>query len=131
MDIDVLGYYDVKQRRTRWQHQHGIVPVDRKAFRICIPREDSDRLLNVEKWPAHISLSSWQFKKKKSENENGNVTDSNNQEHNDGALVATAGAADLLSAVVHAATSASTIDDSAAADAVTMNSTTPNDGVQF
>ena len=34
MDIDVLGCYDVNPRRTNWERQHGISPVDRKTFRL-------------------------------------------------------------------------------------------------
>jgi len=64
MDIDVLGCYSVKPRRSPYQRIHGIEPQDRKAFRLCIPREDSARLLDPKKWPAHISVSHWIFKKK-------------------------------------------------------------------
>jgi hypothetical protein len=67
MDIDVLGCYKVKPRRTHWQRLNGVVPSDRLTFRLCIPREDSDRLLNPKLWPAHISISWWSFKKKNPE----------------------------------------------------------------
>jgi len=66
MDIDVLGCYSVKPRRSPYQRIHGIEPQDRKAFRLCIPREDSARLLDPKKWPAHICVSHWIFKKKNS-----------------------------------------------------------------
>ena len=39
---DVLGCYDMNHRKTNWAWQHGISPVDRKTFRLCIPREDSE-----------------------------------------------------------------------------------------
>jgi len=64
MDIDVLGCYDVNPRRTNWERQRGITPVDRKTFRLCIPREDCERLLDPQRWPAHISVSQWRFKAK-------------------------------------------------------------------
>jgi len=64
MDIDVLGCYKADPRRTIWQRQHGISPDDRKAFRICIPKEDCERFLDPQKWPAHIAVSQWRFKKK-------------------------------------------------------------------
>lgn len=64
MDIDVLGCYNVNPRRTRYQRLHGIMPTDRKTFRLCIPREDTKRLLNAQLWPAHISVSRWRFKKR-------------------------------------------------------------------
>jgi hypothetical protein len=63
MDIDVLGCYEVNPRRTYWQRQHEIYPDDRKTFRVCIPKEDSGRFLVPKKWPAHISVSLWQFRK--------------------------------------------------------------------
>ena len=62
MDIDVLGCYNVKPRRSPYQRMHGIEPRDRKAFRLCIPREDTARLMDPKKWPAHISVSRWIFK---------------------------------------------------------------------
>jgi hypothetical protein len=65
MGVDVLSCTAVKPRRSRWQFLHGITPSDRKTFCLCIPREDSSRLLNPARWPAHISLSPWVFKKKK------------------------------------------------------------------
>ena len=55
MDIDVLGCYNVKPRRSAYQRSHGIEPKDRKAFRLCIPREDTARLMDPKKWPV-ISL---------------------------------------------------------------------------
>jgi len=65
MDIDVLGCYNVKPRRTRYELAHGITEVkDRKCFRLCIPREDSERLLNPKRWPAHVAVTQWTFKKK-------------------------------------------------------------------
>ena len=39
----------------------GIVPRDRKAFRLCIASEDSSKLLNCEIWPAHITVSKWTY----------------------------------------------------------------------
>jgi len=69
MDIDVLGCYSVKPIRSPYQRIQGIVPQDRKAFRLCIPREDSARLLDPKKWPTHISVSHWIFKKKSTQSE--------------------------------------------------------------
>jgi len=69
MDIDVLGCYSVKLRQSPYQRMHGIEPQDRKAFRLCIPREDSARFLDAKKWPAHISVSHWIFKKKSTQPE--------------------------------------------------------------
>ena len=69
MDTDVLGCYSVKPRRSPYQRIHSIEPQDRKAFRLCIPREDSARFLDAKKWPAHISVSHWIFKKKSTQSE--------------------------------------------------------------
>ena len=68
MDIDVLGCYNVKPRRSSFQRSHGIEPKDRKAFRLCIPREDTARLMDPKKWPAHISVSHWIFKRNSTQN---------------------------------------------------------------
>jgi len=43
--ISVITCHAVKPRRSAWQRHPGIIPVDTAAFRICIAREDSDRLL--------------------------------------------------------------------------------------
>ena len=73
MDIDVLGCYDVNPRRTNWERQHGVTPVDRKTFCLCIPREDSERLLDPQRWSAHISVSQWRFKAKVQEQSRDNA----------------------------------------------------------
>ena len=73
MDIDVLGCYDVNPRRTYWERVHGITPADRKTFRLCIPREDSERLLDPQRWPAHISVSLWHFKARTQEQSSDNT----------------------------------------------------------
>ena len=62
--ISVISCHGVKPRRSTWQRQRGIIPDDRAAFRICIAREDSDRLLSEDLWPAHVCVSSWRFKKR-------------------------------------------------------------------
>ena len=65
--VDDLSRYvrdmDVKPRRSPWQRQAGITPADRNTFRLCVAREDVDKLLNDEMWPEHISISSWTFLK--------------------------------------------------------------------
>jgi hypothetical protein len=64
---DVISCFEVQPRRSQWQRANDIVPIDRKAFRLCIPREDCDMLLNENAWPAHVSISAWRFKKKSSD----------------------------------------------------------------
>lgn len=63
MGVNVITCYKVKPRRSPWQRQSGIIPTDRNTFRLCVDREDVDRLLNDENWPEHISISSWIFLK--------------------------------------------------------------------
>jgi hypothetical protein len=62
--LDVISCYEVQPRRSRWQRINNIVPIDRKAFRLCIPREDCDLILNEDAWPAHVSITAWRFNKK-------------------------------------------------------------------
>jgi hypothetical protein len=64
MNVTVLTCHAVKPRRSRWQRLAGITPTDRKAFCLCIPREESSILLNANIWPAHISISRWIFSQK-------------------------------------------------------------------
>ena len=59
--ISVISCNAVKPRRSAWQRQRGIIPDDRAAFRVCIAREDSDKLLSEDLWPAHVCVSSWHF----------------------------------------------------------------------
>jgi hypothetical protein len=62
--LDVISCFEVQPRRSRWQRINNIVPTDRKAFRLCIPREDCDKILNEDAWPAHVSITAWRFSKK-------------------------------------------------------------------
>jgi hypothetical protein len=63
MNVNVISCYRVKPRRSLWQRQAGITPSGRNTFRLCVAREDIDKLLNAEMWPEHISISSWTFMK--------------------------------------------------------------------
>ena len=38
---------------TRWKK------TDRRAFRLCIPESDRERLLHVSKWPDSVTVSEW------------------------------------------------------------------------
>ena len=60
----------------------GIVPTDRKAFRLCIASEDVNKLLNCELWPAHITVSKWVSKGRSAPDTDGG--DRRNQQHTDG-----------------------------------------------
>jgi len=65
MDITVLSCHAVQPRRSRWQRLRGIVPADRNTFRVCIPREQSGKLLVADAWPASITITPWRFTEKK------------------------------------------------------------------
>jgi len=63
MDVRVVTCNQVPPRRPQWQRARGIKPTDRHAFRLCIPRDDCDKFLDADKWPEHISICRWIFKK--------------------------------------------------------------------
>ena len=63
LNVNVISCFKVQPRRSSWQKKAGIVPKDRNTFRLCIASEDVKKLLNDEAWPAHISISTWSFKK--------------------------------------------------------------------
>ena len=62
--VDVLSCHQVQPRRSRWQRANGVVPVDRSTFRLCIPREQSSKLLIADAWPSNITISAWRFARK-------------------------------------------------------------------
>jgi hypothetical protein len=61
MSVRVISCYEAKPRRRRTDNEDEEI-VDRKAFRLCINSEDVDRLLDSEKWPAHVYIAEWFFK---------------------------------------------------------------------
>jgi hypothetical protein len=72
MGVEVLGCYEVKPRQSRWQREHNMTTLDRKSFRVCVPREESDQFLNADQWPAHVGISRWIFKQRP-DNQSSNV----------------------------------------------------------
>ena len=62
--ITVLSCHIVKPRRSRWQRETGVIPANRRTFRLCIPREQSNMLLKPDFWPAYITISPWIFSKR-------------------------------------------------------------------
>ena len=62
--ITVISCFEVKPRRSRYQRLNDIAITDRKSFRLCVPREQVKQLLNPDIWPSSISISSWIFSKK-------------------------------------------------------------------
>ena len=65
LGVTVLSCHSVQPRRSRWQSLNGIVPTDRSTFRLCIPREQSDKLLIADAWPAKITIAAWRFIQKR------------------------------------------------------------------
>ena len=63
LSVRVLSCYELHPRRTRKQKENSVYPFDRKTFRLCINKADSELLLRAEKWPSDISISAWFFKR--------------------------------------------------------------------
>ena len=61
--VKVVTCNKVPPRRSLWQRQRGIVPIDRSTFRLCISKADTEKLLNADIWPENISISRWIFSK--------------------------------------------------------------------
>jgi len=57
MGVDVLTCFSVAPRKRRNKSD------DRAAFRICIKSCDRDNFLDDTKWPEHVCVSEWLFKK--------------------------------------------------------------------
>ena len=64
MNINVISCFEVKSRRQR--HETGPI-LDRKAFRLCIDRDDCQRLLVDSHWPESVVISEWYFQPPTSE----------------------------------------------------------------
>ena len=62
MGVRVLSCFECKPRHRRDE----AVPTNRKAFRLCIDKDDRHLLLDPAKWPMHITVSNWFFKSARS-----------------------------------------------------------------
>lgn len=58
LSVNVLTCFETKPRRRRNNEFND----NHKAFRLCIAKDDRDRLLDASRWPAYISISDWYFK---------------------------------------------------------------------
>ena len=72
--ISVISCFETIPRRSHKQKLLGFIPSDRKAFRLCIAREDCDKLLNSDIWPAHVTVSRWLFSRKEQSTEHADDT---------------------------------------------------------
>ena len=59
LNVKVVSLFETKPRRRRSEDS---VPDDRKAFRVCIDKNDQEQLLNDSAWPDYVSVSEWFFK---------------------------------------------------------------------
>ena len=64
LSIPVISCFDVKQRQPAWQRQQNMNAAGWKAFRLCVNKNDSLKLLNTSKWRKGIIISDWFFKQK-------------------------------------------------------------------
>jgi hypothetical protein len=58
LSVRLVSCHEVKPRRRRNETDMS----SSKAFRLCINRDDRDRLLDANKWPAYVGISDWIFK---------------------------------------------------------------------
>jgi len=65
--VTVLSCHSVKPRRSRWQREAGVFRKGRNTFRVCISREQRDKLLKSDIWPSHITITPWIFTKKRTQ----------------------------------------------------------------
>jgi len=60
LSVEVQTCFDTKPRRRRGESAESVT--DRKAFRVCIYKDDRQKFLNPAVWPDSISISDWFFK---------------------------------------------------------------------
>ena len=68
--------FETKPRRRRGESIESVT--DRKAFRVCIYKDDRQRFLNPAVWPDSISISDWFFKEPTSDDKRRRIHVSNN-----------------------------------------------------
>ena len=54
--------YPATSRRRELRRNEDEAVRARRAFRVCIPSEDKDRLLHPQLWPDSVIISEWYFK---------------------------------------------------------------------
>ncbi len=84
MSVEVVSVYKVKERKRRNRNRNKKTDDDEtdasaagaakddekdelKAFRISINRDDREKFLDEDKWPAFVCVSTWNFKPRKEE----------------------------------------------------------------
>ena len=62
LSVRVLSCFEVKPRKRKYD----CMP-HRKAFRLCIFADDTDKLIDGNSWPQDVTVSEWFFKNKQSD----------------------------------------------------------------
>ena len=65
--VTVISCFSVQPRRSASQKLSHFKPANRNAFRLCVLRDDVDRLLDADVWPNDVTISKWFFKPKSDE----------------------------------------------------------------
>jgi len=76
LSVEVQSCFETKPRRRRGESVESVT--DRKAFRVCIYKDDRQRFLNPAVWPDSISISDWFFKEPTSDDKRRRIHVSNN-----------------------------------------------------
>jgi hypothetical protein len=61
LGIHVLSVFKVQSRLSRREVREHVKP-DRCAFRVCIVKDDSEKILDASNWPSSITVSEWYFR---------------------------------------------------------------------
>ena len=83
MNVRVISCYETRPRRTMRQRRNNEFPDDRKAFRLCIVKDDRSNLLVADNWPTNITVSSWFFKGQSVDTSAGRHTSTDANDAND------------------------------------------------
>ena len=62
LGVHLISCFKVAPRRPAWWDKNKEYKPNRNTFRVCIPKHESDMLLNEDIWPEFISISTWIFK---------------------------------------------------------------------
>ena len=69
LSVKVISCFETKPRRRRnvtddddGDEHDGVIRPKRKAFRLCIDKDDTAKLLNPAAWPHSVIISEWFFK---------------------------------------------------------------------
>jgi len=62
LGVHLISCFKVAPRRPAWWDKNKEYKPNRNTFRVCIPKHESDKLLNEDIWPEFISISTWIFK---------------------------------------------------------------------